>query len=81
MNRSDGGPAFPVTPFSADARNWSDGSEGMTLRDYFAAKALQGFWSAPDEPIPSEQTREQFRKEMCGLFYEWADAMLAARTE
>lgn len=50
-----------------------------TLRDYFAAKALQGFWSGPDESLPQEQTREQFRKEMCGLFYEWADAMLEAR--
>ena len=50
-----------------------------SLRDYFAAKALQGFWASPDEALSPEQTREQFRKEMCGVFYEWADSMLKER--
>lgn len=32
MNKDKGGPAFPTETFQA---------EGMTLRDYFAAKAMQ----------------------------------------
>ena len=35
----DGGPAFPQTSPYSVAIN----PEGMSLRDYFAAKALQGF--------------------------------------
>ena len=34
----DGGPAFPL-PMGSET---TQGSEGMTLRDYFAAKAMQG---------------------------------------
>ena len=44
----DGGPAFPV-PSCQDANGqvcW--GTDGMTLRDYFAAEALNGFFSHPD---------------------------------
>lgn len=44
---------------------------GMTLRDYFAASAMQGFASycgACDDP--------QWRP---GAAYKWADAMLKAR--
>lgn len=35
--KNDGGPAFPV-PTTGCGEEW-----GMTLRDYFAAKAMQGF--------------------------------------
>ena len=38
-NINTGGPAFP-TEYRDDAR--LPCSEGMTLRDYFAAKAMQG---------------------------------------
>ena len=46
--KHDGGPAFPV-PYSNEA----DGpmvmpTTGMTLRDYFAAKALQGLLANPE---------------------------------
>lgn len=37
-----GGPAFPLPMGSETVA----GCEGMTLRDYFAAKALQGFLAA-----------------------------------
>ena len=39
MSREDGGSAFPGLHPSAECR-YKD--EGMTLRDYFAAKAMQG---------------------------------------
>lgn len=37
-NISDGGAAFPREDYQADA---APGQRGMTLRDYFAAKAMQ----------------------------------------
>ena len=45
--------------------------EGMTLRDYFAAKAMQGF-AAYIGPSMTFESRAK-------TAYEWADAMLKAR--
>ena len=53
---------------------------GMSLRDYFAAKALQGFWSQPGDALPLNKPYEQNRDELCRLFYEWADAVIVARS-
>ncbi|MCD9243349.1 hypothetical protein [Escherichia coli] len=44
---------------------------GMTLRDYFAAKAMQGKLSNPDWLASDERTATEA--------YEIADAMLRAR--
>lgn len=42
MNKNDGGPAFPAE-FSNEHFEFSNQQfKGMSLRDYFAAKALQG---------------------------------------
>jgi hypothetical protein len=46
---------------------------GMTLRDYFAAKAMQGFLSAQDCGWAVD--------EMAGAAYAIADAMLKAREQ
>jgi len=65
-----GGPAFPCE------RQLTDQDvlvfEGMTLRDYFAAKAMQGFAACPDVSWPHTA-------EMAVIAYKWADAMLKAR--
>jgi hypothetical protein len=63
-----GGPAFP---FGVD---YGDGGyeqfHGMSLRDYFAAAALQGLLSAyPDFDVNDFATQS----------FKYADAMLAAR--
>ena len=47
-------------------------NEGMTLRDYFAAKAMQGFIS--DEEFESPEWCAEFS-------YRMADAMLEARSK
>lgn len=67
----DGGPAFPVVAISPPVPpgNFSTTSmwPGMSIRDYFAAHAMQGLilhWAA---------------KESAELAYECADAMLKAR--
>ena len=59
--------AFPVTD-----RNAGPASGGMTLRDYFAAAALQGILSSPDGG-PDDWQR------VADAAYYAADAMLAAR--
>lgn len=62
-----GGPAFPF--------NRAQQIEGMTLRDYFAAKALQGYLaSCPQEVEPVE-----FSVQISRDSYLIADAMLEAR--
>jgi len=60
---STGGPAFPVPGLHEN-----DDYDGMTLRDYFAAKAMQGLMDAA-MPMP----------EIADAAYEMADAMLKAR--
>jgi hypothetical protein len=71
-------PAFPVPPgattFTGDPRDgggYEPAQEGMTLRDYFAAAALQGLIaSGPHDISLREYSLES---------YQHADAMLAAR--
>lgn len=64
---NNGGPAFPTTDFT-HAGQVIPGSEGMTLRDYFAAKAMQ--------PMVNEY--DDFNL-MARTAYDMADAMLKAR--
>jgi hypothetical protein len=62
-------PAFPVSG------DWSQiKDKGMSLRDYFAAKAMQG-------ALAGIATRAEVVRysELAGLAYEVADAMLEAR--
>jgi hypothetical protein len=47
---------------------------GMTLRDYFAAKAMQGMLSRPSAGYLTEKDHAEYA-------YMMADAMLCAREE
>ena len=70
----DGGAAFPVNDrYHADGR--VHGSNGMTLRDYFAGQALSGYLASASQP-PFEHASEDIMAAWC---YQNADAMLAAR--
>ena len=64
-----GGPAFPVFPETGGGH--AAAFQGMSLRDYFAAKAMQGV-------IAAENYRTH---ELAQYAYEVADAMLKARKE
>ena len=84
-NTNTGGPAFPTTVRNHhDAETggqWSEHiDQGMTLRDYFAAKAMQGLISCPDwrENVGEE---EGIDASDCTAraAYMMADAMLKAR--
>lgn len=67
-----GGPAFPVI-FEWGNGDWVN-EPGMTLRDYFAAKALLVGSSANKSPAYDDETRARYA-------YELADAMLKAREQ
>lgn len=65
MIKDTGKPAFPVT---------IDFYKGMTLRDYFAAKAMQGDWAA------ANAGRNEYNLLSDAVrYYAMADAMLKAR--
>ena len=63
-----GGPAFPGTHFDL-----ADNEHGMSLRDYFAAKAMQSLVADPDDQ--HNMTKVQIAK----WAYAMADRMLEAR--
>ena len=65
-----GGPAFPQPDMVDDGALIAQGSTGMTLRDYFAAKAIIAYHS-DGEFSDSE--------DVANWCYRLADAMLEAR--
>jgi hypothetical protein len=71
-------PAFP-SGNDVTLGDWkSHGHSGMTLRDYFAAKAMQAQISMPETLIAISK-KTITCDQICGSCYEWADAMLKAR--
>lgn len=76
-NEKEGGPAFPSHEAAeSDYRNRISGG-GMSLRDYFAAKAMQGMF-ASDTDEWNEQGDWESRAKSA---YNMADAMLKAREQ
>ena len=63
--------AFPVHP-----ENYDEDHEGMTLRDYFAAKAMQGIVSQDGDLCDANYGEPSG---IAYAAYHLADAMLAAR--
>ena len=67
MTQQTGGPAFPY--------EFGSCNKGMTLRDYFAAKAMQGLLAAYQGKMEAEP-------KLCAEFsYFMADAMLKEREQ
>lgn len=77
MSKNDGGSAFPLSMRHMDMDHEDC---GMTLRDYFAAKAMQAAITGA-EGVGSlrEDQRKAVWLKVAQLSYEIADAMLAAR--
>lgn len=77
MSRETGGYAFPIqnadfqTFLPSTVDEYKRIQSGMTLRDYFAAKAMQGRLANPDWLASDEKTAADA--------YQIADAMLKAR--
>ena len=70
-----GGPAFPTLADNGHAMN----QDGMTLRDWFAGKVVQGLWAnataLAQMPAGSEAAA------IASVAYEVADAMLKERSK
>ena len=75
MSKETGGPAFPTN-------GWQ---EGMTLRDYFAAKAMAALYQSHYEyQFTGKPRKPEFialMDELAGDAYCIADSMLKARGE
>jgi hypothetical protein len=69
MEKDTGGTAFPL-PLGNET---VEGNEGMTLRDYFAAKAMQG-------ELASGRASNNLDR-IASRSYEIADAMLRAQAQ
>lgn len=89
MSKNDGGPVFPSTRYEqtgtlSDTGVVKDESpvfgevkhSGMTLRDYFAGKALPIAWDAKDKGY-----FEGDNSDVAECAYQMADAMLKARDD
>jgi hypothetical protein len=73
MSKDNGGPAYPTTPDNS-LRFTIESGAGMTLRDYFAAKAMQGMLAGHVEMFgPADKLVE--------TAFKLADAMIAGRAK
>jgi hypothetical protein len=81
MEKDNGGNVFPVitdiVTFTSDSPGYDiKSSNGMSLRDYFAAQAIQGILS---NSTVSAQPLGWERMAMCETAYQIADEMLEAK--
>lgn len=79
MAKNNGGAAYPSTWRARSDHGRGEVQErhnsGMTLRDYFAAKAYAAMIAGGHWPLNSS------REEQANMAYKHADAMLVAREE
>lgn len=77
MSNFDGGPVFPALP----EHGLNSRMPGMSLRDYFAARAMQSFmaWALEQRPFDGYETASKCCEAYAKHAYAIADAMLAER--
>lgn len=68
-----GGPAFPIPLQLGEVWQEMNPCDGMTMRDYVAAKAMQAYWNDPSVVAD--------RDTAAAWAYDMADAMLKARAK
>ncbi|HHH1886666.1 TPA: hypothetical protein ACPY56_004177 [Yersinia enterocolitica] len=77
VDKETGGPAFPQSGFSGLSGDTyvskQCGGEGISTRDYFAAKYMQG--------VSAKSDSLYYQADLAKESYEMADAMLAARSK
>lgn len=86
MSAPDGGPAYPgPIDYKQDGSPVWGGDRGMSLRDWFAGQALQGWLSGPcqgdvlAEYEDDDAVFKQHQAAVAKAAYGYADAMLKAR--
>lgn len=72
----DGGPAFPIPLHEGQSYQGHAPCDGMTLRDYFAAKAMGTLMQCC---INDSHAGVTYEDHVANAAYVFADAMLAAR--
>lgn len=80
MKKKDGGTAFPIQHkgFNDSDNHITYVKQGMSLRDYFAAKAMQAFLSCPtDQFVDGQRVSNGYAT----AAYRMADLMLKARED
>jgi hypothetical protein len=70
-------PAFPVPLNPGEGYSGHCPADGMTIRDYFAAKAMHQFLTGIRLPVGYDASADL--EMVAARAYEAADAMLAAR--
>lgn len=91
MTLNDGGPAFPPPVVQDSNGAWQESTAyglqvGMSLRDYFAAKVMQGELAAMQDHeaggsgLPLDVSNDSLVR-LTQHYYRVADAMLVARQE
>jgi hypothetical protein len=76
MTTETGGPAFPCEVLGIDGHGEYMPLQGMTLRDYFAGKAMEGILASNTE---HEHEDAHIFDAIAEAAYKMADAMLKAR--
>ena len=86
--RNDGGAAFPrqFKRWDNDYQRWEEqeADEGMSLRDYFAAKAMAATLRGLDDPASRRAMKDRgidLHEAAAEMAYRMADAMLKARDQ
>jgi len=72
--KDNGGPAFPP---NAGWRDNDHECRGLTVRDYFAAKAMQGMLAYPGCDSRGSHHNNNTPQGVASMAYAYADAMIA----
>ena len=80
MSKDNSEPAFPAPEASMEHYGKADGYTGMSLRDYFAAKAITALIEPAYSDIGTNFFTEADADSRAKLAYIVVDAMLAARS-
>ena len=75
----DGGPAFPLAWGQGTAQ--AGGQIGMTLRDWFAGKAMAAAIAGAYTKVMTDKESDEFVRILAPAAYEFADAMIAERSK
>lgn len=77
MSKDTSGPAFPLPPLGdGNLPDWQ-GSGGISIRDYFAAKAMHQMLHGA--VLPKQEDRDKWLPVIAVFSYQMADAMIAER--
>lgn len=73
--QDDGGPAFPYVR----SDDWEDADPGMSLLDYFAAKAMAAIVSQIGTGTGTDLEQQEQRQAVAKNSYDMAEIMLAEK--